>query len=63
MTKTERKIRFEMALEIVEKVYKDYCSDTTVTRQQRHEFNDFVIDMIHKHEMLKNEAEQETNNN
>ena len=62
MTKSERKIRFETALEIVEKVYSDYCHDTNVTRQQTSEFNDFVTDMICFLTVLENEAKQEVEN-
>lgn len=47
MSKEERKIRFDVALEIVEKVFSDYCKDSSSTRKQRQEFNDLVIGMIH----------------
>ena len=52
----ERSIRFNTALEQVEKVYSDYCSDKDTTREQTYEFFDFVRNMIQFAEVLKNEA-------
>ena len=34
MSKEERKIRFDVALEIVEKVFSDYCKDSSSTRNK-----------------------------
>lgn len=61
MTKAERKIRFDIALEIVEKVYIDYCHDSNVTRQRVGAFNDFVTSMIKFSTILENEAKQKDN--
>lgn len=56
MTADERKIRFEAALEMVEKVYNDYCRDESKTREERSKFCDFVIDMVNFSSVLKSEA-------
>lgn len=58
MTKEERKIRFDVALEMVEKVYSDYCHDPDITREQRGKFKDLVTDMIRFSTFLDAEAEQ-----
>ena len=59
MTKEERKIRFDIALEMVEKVYSDYCHDPDINREQRGKFNDLVTDMIHFSTVLDAEAKEE----
>jgi len=56
MTADERRIRFEAALEMVEKVYHDYCHDGSKTREDCGKFCDFVTDMINFSSVLKNEA-------
>ena len=57
MTKEERKIRFDVALDIVHKIYSDYCNDADVTREQASEFNDVVQNMICFSSVLEKEAE------
>ena len=59
MTKNERRIRFEFALEMVEKVYTDYCHDEAVTREQAGEFCQFVQDMIRFSTVLREEEKNE----
>lgn len=46
MTKNERQTRFDVALEIVNGVYTDYCKDEKVTREQANEFCQLIQDMI-----------------
>lgn len=56
MTPNERKIRFDIALEQVQRIYDDYCKDRTTTREQTYEFCCLVREMIQFAEVLKNEA-------
>lgn len=56
MTPTERSIRFNIALEQVERIYNDYCHDDNVTRDKAYEFCCVVREMIQFAETLKNEA-------
>lgn len=56
MTRDERKIRFDVALEIVQNVYSDYCKDQDMTREQCYDFNDLVVSMIHFSSRLGEEA-------
>ena len=58
MTPTERSIRFNAALEQVERVYSDYCTDKDTTRKQTYEFFDFVRNMIQFAEVLKKEVKE-----
>lgn len=58
MTKEERKIRFDVALEIVQKVFTDYCKDQDVSREERHDFNDVVLDMIRFSSVLGKESKK-----
>lgn len=60
MTKEERKIRFDAALEMVEKVYSDYCHDPNMTREQRGRFNDLVTDMNNFLTVLDDEAKEKS---
>lgn len=46
MSASERKIRFDIALEMVQRVYDDYCHDQSKTREQSYEFCCFVQDMM-----------------
>ncbi len=55
MTREERKVRFDVALDIVYKVYSDYCHDETNTREQCGDFNDVVQKMIQMSEVLEKE--------
>lgn len=57
MTNAERSIRFETALEIVQRVYSDYCNDESKTREQARAFCDFIIDMNKFSSVLRKEAE------
>lgn len=59
MTRGERNIRFAIALDIVNKVYDDYCHDLNVTREQAFEFNYFVQDMLRFSTVLDAEAKEE----
>ena len=43
MTATERKIRFDIALEMVQKVYGDYCRDKSKTREENNMEKNVVI--------------------
>lgn len=47
MTKTERKARFDVAVEIVEKVYNDMCHASTdeVSREETLDFCYFLQEM------------------
>ena len=56
MTADERRIRFEAALEMVEKVYHDYCHDGSKTREECGKFCDFVTNMINFSSVLKSDA-------
>ena len=56
MTSNERSIRFNIALEQVQRIYDDYCKDRTTTREQTYEFCCLVREMIQFAETLKNEA-------
>lgn len=58
MTVTERKIRFDVALEMVQRVYNDYCHDQSKTREQAYEFCCFVNDMIKLSTALGEEAKE-----
>ena len=58
MTPSERSIRFNIALEQVERVYSDYCSDKNTTREQTYEFFDFLRNMIQFAEILKKEVKE-----
>jgi hypothetical protein len=58
MTPAERSIRFNVALEQVERIYSDYCGDKNTTREQTYEFFDFLRNMILFAEVLKKEAEE-----
>lgn len=46
MTDVERKIRFDIAVEMVQRIYDDYCRDQSKTREQSYEFCCLVNDMI-----------------
>ena len=59
MTKNERSLRFKVALEIVEKVYADYCHDEAVTREQSNEFCQVVQEMIRFSTVLRKEEMNE----
>lgn len=58
MTPEERSIRFNVALEQVERIYSDYCGDKNTTREQTYEFFDFVREMIKFAETLKREVKE-----
>lgn len=58
MTRDERKIRFDVALEIVERVYSDYCHDDSATREQAGDFCEFVQAMIRFSSVLDKEAKE-----
>lgn len=53
MKDTERAIRFNVALELVEDIHKDCCSDENITRELRTEMTDLIVQMIAIHEKLK----------
>ena len=57
MTDLERKIRFDAALEQVQRVYTDYCRDENKTREQVGDFCEFVIKMVYFADKLKKEVE------
>lgn len=57
MTRKERKTRFDVALDIVQKIHSDYCNDIDTTREQANEFNDVVQNMIRFSSVLQKEAE------
>lgn len=59
MTPLERKIRFDIALEIVQSVYTDYCKDQSKNREQTGAFCDFTIDMIKFSSVLSGEVEED----
>ncbi len=44
MTKEERKIRMQVALEILNDVYTDICRDNEITREETRDFCDFIIE-------------------
>ena len=44
MTKEERKVRMQVALEILDDVYTDICHDNETTREETREFCDFIIE-------------------
>jgi hypothetical protein len=44
MTKEERRIRMQVALEILDNVYTDICHDNETTREETREFCDFIIE-------------------
>lgn len=56
MTDEERKTRFEVALEIAEKAYSDYCKDENKSREQCLRFNDCIQEMIKMLDILRQEA-------
>ena len=58
MTAAERKIRFDIALEMVQRVYNDYCHDESKTREQAYEFCCFVQEMIGFSAILGEEAKE-----
>ena len=58
MTAAERKIRFDIALEMVQRVYDDYCHDQSKTREQSYEFCCFVQDMMKFAGTLGQEAKE-----
>lgn len=44
MTNEERRIRMEVALEIMNEVYSDCCCDREISREETRDFCDFIID-------------------
>ena len=44
MTKEERRIRMQVAMEILDAVYTDICHDNEITREETREFCDFIIE-------------------
>ena len=62
MSNLEREIRFSTAVDIINKVYSDYCSDNSKTREQARRFLDFMIEMHNMHEILSKETEAEAEN-
>ena len=58
MTPDERKIRFDVALDIANRVYTDYCQDLNVTREDAQEFCYFIIDMQRFSAFLEQEAQK-----
>ena len=44
MTKEERKIRMQVALEIINSVYTDICHDSETSREEAREFCYFLLD-------------------
>lgn len=44
MTKEERRIRMQVAMEILDNVYTDICHDNEITREKTREFCDFIIE-------------------
>ena len=59
MTATERKIRFDIALEMVQRIYSDYCRDQNTTREQSYEFCCLVREMVVFADTLGEEAKKE----
>lgn len=59
MTATERKIRFDIALEMVQKVYGDYCRDKSKTREETYEFCCLVREMTAFADTLGKEVTKE----
>lgn len=59
MNATERKIRFEIALEMVERIYNDYCRDQSKTREETMRFCHIVQRMIIHKSTLDEEARKE----
>lgn len=47
MTKEERKIRMQVALEIMDNVYTDVCHDREISREEAREFCYFLISAQH----------------
>lgn len=58
MVRERRKIQFDVALELIEKVYSDYCKDADVTREQAYEFYGLVQDMIRFSTVLDNQIKE-----
>ena len=58
MTEAERKIRFDIALEMAQKVYNDYCHDQNKTREQAYEFCCVVQEMIRFSAVLDGEVKE-----
>lgn len=46
MNATERKIRFEIALEMVKRIYNDYCRDQSKTREETYKFCYIIQQMV-----------------
>ena len=59
MTVAERSIRFNLALEMVQRVYDDYCRDENKTREQTYEFCCLVREMAVFADTLAKEAQHE----
>lgn len=58
MTAAERKIRFDIALEQVQRIYNDYCRDSNTTRDQTYEFCCLVRNMITFADILGKEVKE-----
>lgn len=61
MTAAERKIRFDVALEMVESIYHDYCHDESKTRAQAYNFCCLVQEMLAFAATLSGEAKAADN--
>lgn len=59
MTASERSIRFNLALEMVQRIYDDYCRDQNKTREQTYEFCCLVREMTVFADKLVKEADHE----
>lgn len=58
MNAAERKLRFDIAREMVQKIYDDYCHDQSKTREQCYEFCCFLQDMMNFAGKLDKEAKE-----
>lgn len=58
MTPSERSIRFNIALEMVQRIYTDHCRDENTSREENYEFCCFVREMVRFADTLKNSAKE-----
>ena len=52
MDNNERKIRINVAIEMLERTYRDICSDSNVDRKTKEDMCDIIISLINFHSRL-----------
>lgn len=55
MTKEEYRIRFKIAIDIINECFTDYCKNPNTTREEKEEFSEVIIGMLKMQTILTND--------